>query len=203
MFFFLFFSFLFFSFLSVNFYFIIDRLIVIFVFYPFLARISNSYTMGCPLVRVDNPRALASGLSYVQLDKHGIAILNHLHQCRHLGHHQIFRATVGKVYKEPKSMFELKPALDDLHVADEQFCSRWQDFLIGSCSLIRVHLLLLHPLTRQAPTCSLQKFIFSALILYCFIYAFVVVMCVCVCVRVCTCARVFVFVCLFFSNNSF
>ena len=35
----------------------------------------NSYTMGCPPVRVDNPRALASGLSYVQVDKHGITIL--------------------------------------------------------------------------------------------------------------------------------
>ena len=30
-------------------------------------RISNSYTMGCPPVRGDNPRALASGLSYVHL----------------------------------------------------------------------------------------------------------------------------------------
>ena len=28
----------------------------------------NSYTMGCPHVRGDNPRALASGLSYVQVD---------------------------------------------------------------------------------------------------------------------------------------
>ena len=45
-------------------------------------KISNSYTMGCPPVRGDNPRALASGLSYVQVDKHGITILYHLHQCR-------------------------------------------------------------------------------------------------------------------------
>ena len=30
---------------------------------------SNSYTMACPPVRGDNPRALASGLSYVQVDK--------------------------------------------------------------------------------------------------------------------------------------
>ena len=45
-------------------------------------RFSNSYTMGCPPVRGDNPRALASGLSYVQVDKHGITILYHLHQCR-------------------------------------------------------------------------------------------------------------------------
>ena len=28
----------------------------------------TSYTMGCPTVREDNPRALASGLSYVQAD---------------------------------------------------------------------------------------------------------------------------------------
>ena len=52
-------------------------------YYKFLInRISNSYTMGCPPVRGDNPRALASGLSYVQVDKHGITILYHLHQCR-------------------------------------------------------------------------------------------------------------------------
>ena len=41
--------------------------------------VSNSYTMGCPPVRGDNPRALVSGLSYVQVDKHGITILYHLH----------------------------------------------------------------------------------------------------------------------------
>ena len=34
----------------------------------------NSYTMDCPPVRGDNPRALASGLSYVQVGKHGIII---------------------------------------------------------------------------------------------------------------------------------
>ena len=44
--------------------------------------LSNSYTLGCPPVRGDNPRALASGLSYLQVDKHGITILCHLHQCR-------------------------------------------------------------------------------------------------------------------------
>ena len=48
----------------------------------FTEQISNSYTMGCPPVRGDNPRALASGLSYVQVDKHSITILYHLHQCR-------------------------------------------------------------------------------------------------------------------------
>ena len=42
----------------------------------------NSYTMGCLPVRGDNPRALASGLSYVQVDKHGITISYHLHLCR-------------------------------------------------------------------------------------------------------------------------
>ena len=44
--------------------------------------ISNSYNMGCPPVRGDNPRALARGLSYVHVDKHGIIILYHQHQCR-------------------------------------------------------------------------------------------------------------------------
>ena len=47
-----------------------------------VSTIRNSYTMGCPPVRGDNPQALASGLSYVQVDKHGITILYHLHQCR-------------------------------------------------------------------------------------------------------------------------
>ena len=42
----------------------------------------NGYTMGCPPVRGDNPQALASGLSYVHVDKHGITILYHLHKCR-------------------------------------------------------------------------------------------------------------------------
>ena len=39
-----------------------------------LLLLSNNYIMGCPPVRGDNPRALAS--------KHGITILYHLHQCR-------------------------------------------------------------------------------------------------------------------------
>ena len=39
----------------------------------------HGITMACPPVRGDNPRALASGLSYVQVDKHGITILYHLH----------------------------------------------------------------------------------------------------------------------------
>ena len=36
--------------------------------------ISDSYTMGCPPVRGDNPRALACGLSHVQVDIHCITI---------------------------------------------------------------------------------------------------------------------------------
>ena len=55
----------------------------------------NSYTMSCPPVRGDNQRALASGLSYVQVDKHGITILYHL-QSVDLAHREIFRAKVGK-----------------------------------------------------------------------------------------------------------
>ena len=47
--------------------------------------------MGCPPVRGDNPRALASGLSYVQVDKHGITILYHLHHVD-LAHQVIFHA---------------------------------------------------------------------------------------------------------------
>ena len=45
-------------------------------------RTSNSYSMACLLtVRGDNSRVLASGLSYVQVDKPGKTILYHLHQC--------------------------------------------------------------------------------------------------------------------------
>ena len=51
--------------------------------------------MGCPLVHGDNSQALASGLSNVQMDKHGITILYHLHQCRQLAHHEIVCAKVG------------------------------------------------------------------------------------------------------------
>ena len=51
--------------------------------------------MGCPPVRGDNPRALASGLSYVQVDKHGITILT-TYISVDLAHLKIFRAKVGK-----------------------------------------------------------------------------------------------------------
>ena len=51
--------------------------------------------MGCPPVRGDNPRALASGLSYVQADIHGITILYHLYLCK-FAHGELLRAKVGK-----------------------------------------------------------------------------------------------------------
>ena len=37
--------------------------------------LGSSCTMACLPVSGDNPQALASGLSYVQVDKHGITIL--------------------------------------------------------------------------------------------------------------------------------
>ena len=40
-----------------------------------LAYVIRSYTMICPHVRGDNPRALASGLSPLQVDNHGTTIL--------------------------------------------------------------------------------------------------------------------------------
>ena len=49
--------------------------------------LSNSYTMGCPPVLGDNPRALASGLSYVQVDKHGITIFFTTYISVDLAHH--------------------------------------------------------------------------------------------------------------------
>ena len=52
--------------------------------------------MGCPPVRGDNPRALASGLSYVQVDTHGITILCTTYISVDLAHHEIFRAKVSK-----------------------------------------------------------------------------------------------------------
>ena len=55
----------------------------------------NSNTIGCPPVCGDNPRALASGLSYVQVDKHGITVYT-TYISVDLAHHEIFRAKVGK-----------------------------------------------------------------------------------------------------------
>ena len=62
----------------------------------FLFQACNSYTMCCPPVRGDNPRALASGVSYVQMDQHGITILYHLHQCRPCTSRDFFGAKAGK-----------------------------------------------------------------------------------------------------------
>ena len=42
--------------------------------------LSNSYTMCCPPVRGDNPRALASGLPNVQVDKRGKIIIEPVHE---------------------------------------------------------------------------------------------------------------------------
>ena len=53
---------------------------------------SNIYTMGCPPVRGDNPQALASGLSYLQVDKYGTTNISTVD----LAHHLIFRAKVDK-----------------------------------------------------------------------------------------------------------
>ena len=51
--------------------------------------------MGCPPVRGDNPRALASGFSYVQVDKHGITFYT-TYISIDFAHHEIFHAKVGK-----------------------------------------------------------------------------------------------------------
>ena len=59
------------------------------------SKLCNSYSMGCPPVHGDNPRALASGLSYVQVDEHGIAIYT-AYISVDLAHHEIFHAKVGK-----------------------------------------------------------------------------------------------------------
>ena len=49
----------------------------------------------CPPVHGDNPRALASGLSYIQVAKRGITILYHLISVD-LANHKRFRTKVGK-----------------------------------------------------------------------------------------------------------
>ena len=52
--------------------------------------------MACPPVRGDYPRALASGLSYVQVDKHGITFFYTTYISVDLAHHELFCAKVGK-----------------------------------------------------------------------------------------------------------
>ena len=54
--------------------------------------ISNSYTMGYPPVRGDNPRALASGLSCVQADNPSYNFFYTTHISVDRAHHEIFRA---------------------------------------------------------------------------------------------------------------
>ena len=51
--------------------------------------------MGCPPVRGDNPQALASELSYMQVDKHGKLFYN-TYISVDLAHHEIFRAKVDE-----------------------------------------------------------------------------------------------------------
>ena len=51
--------------------------------------------MGCPPVRGDNPRALASGLSYVQVDKH-LGTFYTTYISVDLAHQKTFRTIVGK-----------------------------------------------------------------------------------------------------------
>ena len=50
--------------------------------------------MGCPPVRGDNPRALASGLSYVHVDKHGITIYT-TYISVDLAHYELFCGKCG------------------------------------------------------------------------------------------------------------
>ena len=51
--------------------------------------------MGCPPVHGDNPRALASGISYVQVDKHDITVYT-TYISVDLAHHEIVHAKIGK-----------------------------------------------------------------------------------------------------------
>ena len=44
--------------------------------------IFKSFIIVCPPIRGDNPRALARGLSHVQVDNHGRTILYHLYLYR-------------------------------------------------------------------------------------------------------------------------
>ena len=53
------------------------------------------YTMGCPPVRGDNPRALASGLSYVQVDNM-VSLFYTTYINVDLAYQVIFHAKVGK-----------------------------------------------------------------------------------------------------------
>ena len=52
------------------------------------------YTMGCPPVREDNPPALASGLSYIQVDNPWFYYSPY--NSVDIAQHGLFRAKVGK-----------------------------------------------------------------------------------------------------------
>ena len=52
--------------------------------------------MGCPPVRGDNPRTLASGLSYVQVDNIVQLFYTTNMSVVDLAHHEVFCAKVGK-----------------------------------------------------------------------------------------------------------
>ena len=49
--------------------------------------------MDCPLVCGDSPQALASGLSYLRVDKHGITYTNCISV--ELAHHKTFHGKGG------------------------------------------------------------------------------------------------------------
>ena len=53
--------------------------------------------MACPPVHGDNPRALASGLSYVQVGKHVITFYS-TNISVDLAHHEIFRSWYNRIY---------------------------------------------------------------------------------------------------------
>ena len=59
-----------------------------------LSYLCNCVTMGCSPVRGDNPRALASALSYVQVDKH-FFLFYITYISVDLTRHEIFCAKVG------------------------------------------------------------------------------------------------------------
>ena len=56
---------------------------------PYLTNLSNYYTMDCQPVRGDNPRALARGLSYVQVNKQTYISVD-------LARHEIYHAKVDR-----------------------------------------------------------------------------------------------------------
>ena len=60
-------------------------------------QLCNSYTMGCPPELGDNPWALVSGLSPVQMDIHDITIPYHPYISVDLTHHEIFCAYAGNL----------------------------------------------------------------------------------------------------------